>query len=214
MTNDPTRSRPSYQDPTARKLFAPAAGRNAGPIAAVLTGLLAGGDGTVVEIGSGTGQHAAAFAAALPHLTWQPTDPDPAHRASIAAWAEDGGPANLRAPIALDATSDWAPRVGPARAVFCANVIHIAPWAVAEGLVAGAARALAPGGLLILYGPFFEDGAAAPSNLDFDRDLRARDPSFGVRDAADVAALAAPHFAPPRRFEMPADNLILAFARR
>ena len=76
------------------------------------------------------------------------------------------------------------------------------------------ARALAPGGLLILYGPFFEDGAAAPSNLDFDRDLRARDPSFGVRDAADVAALAAPHFAPPRRFEMPADNLILAFARR
>ena len=215
--SDPTRSRPAYEDASARKLTAPAATRNAGPISETLARLLAGGEGAVIEIGSGTGQHAVACAAALPHLAWQPTDPDPLHRASVAAWAEEADLPNLRAPLPLDATADWAADRAlplPARAVFCANVIHIAPWRVAEGLVAGAGKALAPGELLILYGPFFEDGEGAESNRAFDASLRERDPEWGVRDLRDVAALAAAHgFGPPERIEMPANNLIVAFPR-
>ncbi len=217
MTHDPTRSRPGYADPTARKLVAPAAERNSGPIAEALRDLLAGGTGAVVEIGAGTGQHAVACAAALPHLRWLPTDPDAVHCGSIAAWREDAGLANLQPPRRLDATGDWAKEVAdarPVRAVYCSNVIHISPWEVAEGLVAGAGRLLEPGGLLILYGPFFENGQASEGNLAFDATLRERDAGWGVRDVADVTALArTAGFAPPRRIAMPASNLILAFAR-
>jgi SAM-dependent methyltransferase len=222
MSRDPTRSRPGYEDGAAGRLVAPAASRNAGPIAEALRELLAGGGGGVVlEIGAGTGQHAVACAEALPHLTWAPSDPDPAHVASIAAWAREArasGVENIAEPVRLDATDDWAAAValthGPLRAAFCANVIHISPWAVAEGLAAGAGRAVGPGGRLILYGPFYEDGETAPTNRDFDRSLRAQDPDWGVRDVRDVSALAARHgFGAPERVEMPANNLILAFPR-
>lgn len=177
--------------------------------------MLAGGAGTVLEIGAGAGQHALACARALPHMRWIPTDPDPEHRASIAAWRAAEGPANLAPPAPLDARADWpADHPGPFRAVYAANVLHIAPWSVAEGLVAGAARTLGPGGLLLLYGPFDEGPATAPSNRAFDADLRARDPAWGLRPLAEVAALAARHgFGPPRRRAMPANNLILAFPR-
>ena len=211
--HDPARSRPGYADPAAGKLVAPAAARNAGPIAETLARLLAGAEGTVLEVAAGTGQHAVACAAALPRLDWLPTDPDPAHLASIAAWRAEAGPANLLAPRPLDARSDWGALPGaPFRAVFCANMIHIAPWAAAEGLAAGAARVLAPGGLLILYGPFDEGAATAESNRAFDASLRARDPAWGLRPLTEVAALAARHgFGAPQRIAMPANNLILAF---
>jgi SAM-dependent methyltransferase len=221
MSRDPTRSRPGYEDDAADRLVAPAASRNAGPIAEALRGLLAGGGGVVLEIGAGTGQHAVACAEALPHLTWAPSDPDPAHIASITAWTREAranGVENIAEPVRLDAADDWAAAValthGALRAVFCANVIHISPWAVAEGLLAGAGRAIGPGGRLILYGPFQEDGETAPSNRAFDESLRARDPAWGVREVRDVAALAASHgFGAPERVEMPANNLILAFPR-
>jgi SAM-dependent methyltransferase len=222
MSHDPAHSRPAYADEAAEKLAAPAAERNSGPIAQAMSELLAGGGGGVVlEIGSGTGQHAVACAGALPHLDWQPSDPDPRHLGSIRAWAAEArakGAANLLDPVRLDATDDWAAAMalthGPLRAVFCANVIHISPWTVAEGLIAGAGKAVGPGGKLILYGPFFEEGETAPSNRDFDASLRARDPGWGVREVGEVAALAARHgFGAPERREMPANNLMLAFPR-
>ncbi len=214
MSNDPTRSRPLYDDPDARKLSAPSSERNAGPISTQLQRLLAGGEGTVVEIGAGSGQHSVVCAKALPHLDWQPTDPDAMHLASIEAWGEDTALPNLRPPVKLDATTDWGAVHRPARAVFCSNVIHIAPWFVAEGVVAGAAKALAKGGSLIFYGPFFENGAATEGNVAFDRTLRERDPSFGVRDTRDVLALTEADFALAERIEMPANNLMLVFERR
>ena len=217
---DPRASRPAFDAPEGARLVAPAAARNAGPIAEALVRLLGPEGGPVLEVGAGAGQHAVACAAALPGRRWLPTDPDPLHRDSVAAWTEDAGLANLAPALALDASApeDWAAAReaagGPVAAVFCANVIHIAPWAVAEGLAAGAAAALAPGGRLILYGPFLEHGAGAAGNLAFDRSLRARDPAWGVRDLAEVSALAARHgFGAPERVEMPANNLILAFAR-
>ncbi|MGM0585491.1 MAG: DUF938 domain-containing protein [Pseudomonadota bacterium] len=222
MSGDVKRSRPGYADPGAEKLVAPAAERNAEAIAQALARLLAGGGGgTVLEIGAGTGQHAVACARALPHLTWAPSDPDPAHLASVRAWAAEArgrGVENIAEPVRLDAREDWAAAMalthGPLRAVFCANVLHIAPWSVTKGLVAGAGRAIGPGGRLILYGPFFEDGETAPSNRRFDESLRAQDPDWGLREAREVAKLAAAHgFGAPERVEMPANNLILAFPR-
>lgn len=229
MARDPAKSRPRYAEPVPgpeggagdARLTAPAAMRNSAVIAETLARLLAGERGPVMEIGSGSGQHALACARALPALTWIPTDPDPLHLASIAAWREAEGPPNLTAPIALDVDAeagDWSAAArlthGPLRAVFCANVIHIAPWSVAEGLVSGAAKALGQGGRLILYGPFFENGSAVQSNRDFDEMLRGRDAEWGVRAREEVEALAAAHgFGPPRRIEMPANNLMLAFPR-
>ncbi|SFI86254.1 DUF938 domain-containing protein [Albimonas pacifica] len=215
---DPARSRPGYEDETAERLVAPAALRNAGPIAEMLTQVLADEAGPLLEIGAGPGQHAVAGAEALPRITWIPSDPDPLHLKSIRAWRAHAGLANLAEPMRLDATDDWAAATalshGPLRAVFCANVIHIAPWRVAEGLVAGAARALGGGGRLILYGPFLETEGAAPSNLAFHRSLQERDPEWGVRPLADVVALAALHqLALERRIEMPANNLALVFRR-
>ncbi|HYG87490.1 MAG TPA: DUF938 domain-containing protein [Azospirillum sp.] len=191
------------------RLDAPAAGRNRDPILAVLRRVLPE-RGTVLEVAGGTGQHAAHFAAALPDLVWQPTDPDPAHRASIAAWTE--GLPNVRPPLALDATRRPWP-VERADAVLCINMIHIAPWAACLGLLGGAAEVLAPGAPLVLYGPYRRGGAhTAPSNAAFDADLRARNPEWGVRDLEAVETAAA-GFVLEEVVEMPANNLTVVFRR-
>ncbi|HEX7969339.1 MAG TPA: DUF938 domain-containing protein, partial [Stellaceae bacterium] len=151
------------------RLYAPAAARNREPILAVLRRVLPPA-GLVLEVASGGGEHAAFFAAALPQLTWQPTDPDPRARASIAAFCAASGAPNLSPPLALDAAApDWP--VTGAAAVVCINMIHIAPWSASEGLMAGAARVLPPGGPLYLYGPYKEEGRhTAASNEAFDAD--------------------------------------------
>jgi len=198
---------------TTAARFAPAAARNREPILAVLRRVLPA-QGTVLEIASGTGEHAVHCAGHLPHLVWQPTDIDPDALASIAAHRGAAGLPNLRPPLALDVTApDWS--VAQAHAVVCINMIHIAPWAAAEGLMAGAGRLLAPGSTLYLYGPFKEDGRhTAPSNAAFDASLRALDPAWGVRDAGAVCDLAARHgFAFVERVAMPANNLSLVFRR-
>ena len=193
------------------RLFAPSAARNRAPILEALRPHLPT-SGTVLEIASGTGEHMAHFARALPALTWQPTDPGPERRASIDAWTADLP--NVRPAHALGAaSSDWP--MERADAVLCINLIHIAPWAAAEGLVTGAARILPPGGLLALYGPYRRRGQAMePGNEAFDADLRRRDPSWGVRAVEDVAALASQAgFGRPTIVAMPAHNLALLFRR-
>lgn len=186
---------------------APAAARNRQPILDVLQPHLPP-QGLVLEVASGSGEHAAHFAQALPGLTFQPTDPDATARASIDSWAAELGLANVRPALALDAASgDWP--VDRADAVVCINMIHISPWASTEGLVRGAARVLAPGGLLYLYGPYLRaEVATAASNAAFDRELRDRNPAWGLRDLAEVAALLDKHgFSSPQVVEMPANNL-------
>ena len=169
--------------------------------------------GLVLEIASGSGEHALHFARRFPRLAFQPSDPDAEARASIAAHANDAGLPNLRPPLALDVLAD-AP-FPPAGAVLCINMIHIAPWAATAGLLRHAAGALPPGSPLILYGPFRRDGVpTAPSNLDFDASLRARDPLWGLRRLEDVAALAEPDFTGLQTVEMPANNLTVVFRRR
>lgn len=193
---------------TDPRRFAPAAARNRDPIRDVLRGLLPK-CGLVLEVASGSGEHALHFAAAFPALTFQPSDPDPENRASIDAWA--AGTPNIRPAIGLDAASpDWP--IAQADAVLCINMVHIAPWAACQGLVRGAAALDA---MLILYGPFRLEGRhTAPSNAEFDESLRARDPAWGVRDLEAVAALAAAQgYAPPEVIPMPANNLTVAFRR-
>ena len=193
---------------------APAVARNRAAIAEVLQSRLPQ-PGTVVEIASGSGEHAVYFCAAMPGLTWQPTDRDDAALASIEAWRAQARLANLLPPVRLDAaTADWP--VGRADAVVAINMIHIAPWAATLGLMAGAARLLAPGGLLYLYGPSRQDGQhTADSNAAFDADLQARDAQWSVRDLGDVvAAAAAEGLALDRVIPMPANNLSVLFRRR
>ncbi|MEO6580038.1 MAG: DUF938 domain-containing protein [Sphingomicrobium sp.] len=162
---------------------APAAARNAGPIGDVLADWLPA-SGLVLEIASGTGEHALAFARRFPQLDWQPSDPDPLALASIEAWIADG-PATLRAPLALDAAAPVWP-IDQADVILCINMVHISPWASALGLLDGAARLLRPGAPLILYGPWLVGGVdTAPSNLAFDQDLRRRDPRWGLRLVSD-----------------------------
>jgi SAM-dependent methyltransferase len=192
---------------------APAAERNAGSIRAVLARVLPPA-GLVLEVASGTGQHAAHMASALPGITWQPSDVDRDALASIAAWVAAAGLPNLRAPVALDVTAETWP-IAAADAVVSINLLHIAPWAAALGLVGGAARVLGPGGVLCTYGPYRFDGRfTAPSNESFDASLRARDPDWGVRDARDVeAAAAAVGLALAEVIAMPANNHTLVFRR-
>ncbi|RHW17877.1 DUF938 domain-containing protein [Sphingomonas gilva] len=190
---------------------APATSRNRDPILAVLRDALPA-SGVVLEIASGSGEHAAHFAPALPGIVWQPSDPDAAARESTAAWT--AGIANVRAPLALDAASaDWP--VAAADALVCINMIHIAPWAACEGLMAGAGRILQPCAPLVLYGPFRRaEVLTAPSNETFDASLKARDPSWGLRDLEAVSALAAVHgLRFDRAVEMPANNLSLIYRR-
>lgn len=193
---------------------APAALRNRGPILDVLGPELPA-NGLVLEVASGSGEHIVHFAAGTSRdLAWQPSDPDPAARASIDAWVAGSGLANVRPAVAVDASSlDWP--VAAADVVLSINMIHIAPWRAAEGLVAGAGRLLSVGGLLFLYGPFRREGRhTAPSNAHFDADLRRQDPAWGVRDLEAVAGLAnAAGFTAPRIVEMPANNLSVLFRR-
>jgi hypothetical protein len=197
---------------TGARRSAPAALRNREPVAAVLRDWLPAA-GVVLEIASGSGEHAVHFAREFPRLEWQPSDLHPDALASIAAWRGEAAVANLRAPVTLDAASrNWP--IDRADAVLSLNMVHISPWSAALGLIAGAARVLSPGAPLILYGPWLEEGVeAAPSNLAFDADLRARDPQWGLRTVEKFAAAAAPAFSLEERRAMPANNLMLRFAR-
>jgi hypothetical protein len=191
---------------------APAAARNVVPIGEVLTDWLPA-SGTVLEIASGTGEHALAFALRFPDLEWQPSDPDPEALASIDAWRAEG-PSNLRAPLHIDTRSDEWP-IDRADVVLCINMVHISPWRSAIGLLDGVQRILATGGSLILYGPWLEaELEAAPSNLAFDQSLRARNPEWGLRLVEDFAAEAASRgLALAGRREMPSNNIMLRFDR-
>jgi SAM-dependent methyltransferase len=197
-----------------QRLSAPAAERNAAPILDVLRSTLPA-RGTVLEIASGTGQHAAHFAAALPDLVWQPSDADPRARASIAAWGAYLGLANLLAPLDLDVMSEPWP-IAAADAIVCINMIHISPWEATVALMQGAGARLPAGGVLVTYGPYRRGGAhTAPSNEAFDADLRARNPAWGVRDMEAVEALAeASGLVCEARVAMPANNFSLVFRRR
>ncbi|OFX06496.1 MAG: SAM-dependent methyltransferase [Alphaproteobacteria bacterium RIFCSPHIGHO2_12_FULL_66_14] len=192
---------------------APAAARNRQPILDALRPRLPA-EGLVLEIASGTGEHVVHFAAALPGLTFQPSDPSADARASIDDWVRMQGLGNVRAALALDAAGDAWP-IERADAVLCCNMIHIAPWEAAIGLIAGAAHVLPAGGTLYLYGPYRREGRhTAPSNEAFDRDLRQRDPAWGVRDLEAVMSLAEDRgFGPPEIIDMPANNLSLIFKR-
>jgi hypothetical protein len=200
-------------DSFGNALTAPAVARNRDPILAVLRDVLPAA-GTVLEIASGTGEHAIHFAAALPHLVWQPTDPDAEARGSIAAHAARAGLANLLPPLELDASAPIWP-VTRADALASINMIHISPWRATQGLMAGAARVLPAGAPLYLYGPYRRHGLhTAPSNAAFDASLRARDPEWGVRDLDEVVALAAGHgLVLQRTVAMPANNLSVIFRR-
>lgn len=193
------------------RLDFPATRRNGDAILAVLQGVLPP-SGLVLEVGAGSGQHAALFARAFPGLVWQPTDLDPAHRRSIDAWCE--GLANVRPALALDATADAWP-VSAADAVLSVNMIHIAPWQAGLGLVEGAGRVLPAGAAFVLYGPFMRNGRhTAESNARFDESLRAQDPSWGVRDLTDVGSAAVDHgFQLEAVHEMPANNLTVVFRK-
>lgn len=204
------------------RLDAPAFHRNHQPIWSVLEKFLGGKAGDVLEAGSGTGQHVVYFAKQNPDITWWPSDLREAHLKSIAAWTAAAGVPNVRPPQRIDLSDPaWSVAASDGRApgkllaILCANVIHIAPWPVAEGLIAGAARHLREDGRLFLYGPFKRDGHhTAISNAVFDTNLRLQDPAWGVRDIGDVTRLAEDvGFKLAEIFEMPANNLILAFAR-
>jgi SAM-dependent methyltransferase len=204
------------------RLDAPAFHRNREPIWAVLEKFLAEKSGDVLEAGSGTGQHVLDFASRSPGITWWPSDFNDAHLNSIAAWRAYARLGNVRAPLRIDLSDPaWCREMhdgsgpGALLAAVCANVIHIAPWRVAEGLVAGAARYLRQDGKLFLYGPFKREGEhTAPSNAAFDLSLRSNNPEWGVRDIADVEKLAAAaglHLG--EIADMPANNFMLVFVR-
>lgn len=189
----------------------PAAARNAGPILEVLRAWLPPA-GEVLEVASGGGEHAVHFARALPGLTWRPSDPDPGARRSIRAWCAHAGPANVAEPLDLDVcVTPWP--LARADAVVCINLLHVAPWAATEALMAGAGRVLPAGGRLLVYGPFRVAGAhTAASNEQFDARLRARDPAWGVRDSDDVTACARDNgLALVDTREMPANNRTLVY---
>jgi len=206
----------------------PAADRNKQPILDALIRILGEG-GAALEIASGTGQHAAWFAAAMPQWTWQPTDADARMLPALASRVADAALPNLLPPLLLDVLAPQWPLHGPAsvegeeerrqqqhakfNAIYCANMLHIAPWATCAALMQGAARHLLADGLLVTYGPYFEEEApAAPSNLAFDQDLRARNPEWGIRRLKDVVAEARrAGLALRERHAMPANNLLLVF---
>ncbi len=193
--------------------YRPHVARNRDAILDVLRRVLPA-KGFVLEIASGSGEHAVYFAVSLPALTWQPTDPNSEALASTAAHGIDAGLPNLLPPLQLDVTAAQWP-VARADAVICCNMIHIAPWAACEGLLAGAARILPPGGVLYLYGPYKIGGRhTAPTNQEFDERLRAQNAAWGIRDLDEVAALAERHgFALAETVPMPANNLSVIFRR-
>jgi SAM-dependent methyltransferase len=202
---------------TDGRLDGPAFHRNHEAIWSAIAPNLVGQTGDILELGSGTGQHATAFAGRAPDLAWWPSDVNPAHLASIAAWRAHAGLANLRAPQRIDlGDPDWTwTGAGGLTAILCINVLHIAPWSVSQNLFAGAGRLLKAGGWLFLYGPFMRDGVhAAPSNERFDQSLKAENPSWGVRDIRDLESLGRDAgLALSRTVPMPANNHVLVFTR-
>jgi hypothetical protein len=208
-----TDERRFYEAPTAgAKRSAPAALRNREAIVDVLADWLPE-RGTVLEVASGTGEHAVYFADRFPDLEWQPSDLHPDALRSIMGWREETGLPNLREPVRLDASSaDWP--IDHADAVLSINMVHISPWASAQGLIAGAARLLSAGAPLILYGPWLkEDIRTAESNLAFDADLKRRDPQWGLRRVEDFAEAARHLFDLVETRPMPANNLMLLLRR-
>lgn len=199
--------------PSPAANHAPATDRNRDPILAVLRRVCVS-PGCLLEIASGTGQHAAYFAAALPHLQFQTSDRDDSGFASVLAWSAEANAPNLLPPIVVDAAAPTWP-IERAEYVFCANMIHIAPREAMLGLVAGAGRVLPPGGTLVLYGPYKVGGRhTADSNAAFDESLRARDPRWGVRDLEDLVRCANEHgFALVESITMPANNLTLVLKK-
>ena len=196
-----------------KRRSAPSALRNRDAILQVLRRALPD-RGTVLEIASGTGEHVLHFARHLPHLLWQPSDPSPEARASIAAWLDAEGTPNVGAPIDLDASARSWP-IEEADAIIAINLVHISPWEVAVGLMDGAKRLLPIGGVLYLYGPYRQrERPLAASNAAFDADLRNRNPEWGLRDVADVAAVAEQNgLRLDEVVDMPANNLSLLFTR-
>ncbi|MBX3225367.1 MAG: DUF938 domain-containing protein [Labilithrix sp.] len=194
--------------------FAPATARNREAILAVLERVVPAG-ANVLEIASGTGEHAVFLAPRLGVTSWQPSDPDPESRRSIDAWRAEADAERVLPAIELDVTAPWPALAATPDVVVCVNMIHISPWASCLALLAGAARALERGGHLYLYGPYRRGGRhTAPSNEAFDASLRSRDPAWGVRDLEEVtAAAAARGFAPPEVVEMPANNLSVVLAK-
>ncbi len=203
------------------RLDAPAFHRNHEAIWSAIAEFLCAQSGDVLEIGSGTGQHAVTFARRTPQLTWWPSDIFPSHLGSIEAWRHFERLTNVRPPQRIDLTDPtWTWQAGeksgqPLAAMLCINVLHISPWRVSQNLFSGAGRLLRPDGRLFVYGPFIRNGEhTAPSNAAFDATLRAENPEWGVRDIRDLSALAdkaglsLAEIAP-----MPANNLVLAFAR-
>lgn len=199
--------------PSEKARHFPATARNRDAIAEVLARVLPS-SGTVLEIGSGSGEHAFYFSKLFPRLTWQPSDPDPLNLDSIAAWTDSAGRENLRPPMSINA-SDVVLPMEEAAAMICVNVIHISPWDATEGLMRNAARLLPQGGPLYLYGPYRIDSAhTAPSNEDFDLSLRERNETWGVRDLEAVIAEAERHgLCFEERVEMPANNQSVVFRK-
>lgn len=196
------------------KQYAPATERNRTYIRDILERVLPK-EGTVLEVASGTGQHAVFFSQSMPSVIWQPSDPNPVALESIAAWKEESGLSNLLDPIQLDTTQeDWG--ISKVDALVCINMIHISPWESCEALLEGASHRLSEGGVLYLYGPFKIDGNhTSESNVRFDESLRSRDPSWGVRDLSDVKKLAEINgFLCSEVIDMPANNKSVVFVRR
>lgn len=208
---------------TDRRLDAPAFHRNQAAITKELERLLGDKTGNVLEIGSGTGQHVVTFAATLSHLVWWPSDPDPQHRSSIKAWRASSALENFKPPVDLDAAAlDWQlgrdrrPPANDIAAILAINLLHIASWSAAEGLLAAATSYLDRDGVLIIYGPFARNGShTASSNAAFDAYLRRQNAEWGVRDTADLETLAAMNgLQLTEIIDMPANNVILVLNAR
>ncbi len=214
----PDYSKIPQQENAAGRLDAPTFHRNHDPIWSAIGPWLMQQDGDALEIGSGTGQHIVEFSRKAPRLTWWPSDILEAHLRSIEAWSAEAAVSNLRKPQILDLTiADWRPGDidAPLTAIICINVLHISPWSVSENLLDGAARLLRPGGRLFVYGPFMRDGVhTAPSNASFDASLRAKNREWGVRDIAELSALAVRHgLSAIQATAMPANNFVLTIIR-
>ena len=199
-----------------QRMFSPSAARNSAPILAILKRVLRT-PGVVLEIGCGTGEHAVCFAEAMPSLTWQPSDVDSDSRTSTANWIKFAGLNNVLPPLDINVCSTlWGvEETAPFDAIVSINMVHIAPWAASLGLFAGAGRLLSDSGFLVLYGPFMRDGLLnAPSNADFDASLKARNPSWGVRDIADLERIGIASGLSRREvIEMPSNNAIVVFSK-
>ena len=194
-------------------LTSPAAERNKDPILTVLETVLPE-SGTVLEIASGSGQHVCYFAAAMPKIRWQPTEPDAASREAIATRIRESGLTNVEPPLALDVQEPRWPVAAQYDAVLCINMIHISPWSSTNALFIGAARHLRTGGKLVMYGPYLENGTAVQSNLDFDSTLKRRNQEWGLRDLDEVTRVAGLHGLQRQQVvRMPANNLTVIYSK-